>query len=95
MRYLLVKSSYTGFSTELGRRLAHIDGDFLICEVIGEISAQAGETLRKRLGRSYFTLDDFPRLPLEELGEGDKAVVMRALKGLKKDEKVEIKRRRW
>ncbi|ALM75667.1 hypothetical protein [Thermococcus barophilus] len=93
MPYQLVKSSYIGFKSELGRRLAHIDGDFLISEVIGKVSDDAGQLIIRSLKRSYFTLDDLPRLPLEELGEGDRKTLLRALKELKKGEKIEIKRR--
>lgn len=90
---MLVKSSYIGYKTHLGAGLAHIEGDFEVEETVGEITPRTAHLLRKSFERSYFTLADAPLIPFEELDEGDRRLILKALRGLKENEKLKIKRR--
>ncbi|AMM54746.1 hypothetical protein QDY65_10215 [Pyrococcus kukulkanii] len=85
---MLVKSLYIGFKTHIGAGLAHIEGDFEVKEVVGEISPKAAHILRKRF--PYITLADAPLIPLEELDERDRQLLIKALAGLKEDERLKI-----
>ncbi|AEH24793.1 hypothetical protein PYCH_11120 [Pyrococcus yayanosii CH1] len=85
---MLVKSSYIGFKTRIGAGLAHIEGDFEVKEVIGEISSKAAHILRRRF--PYITLADAPLIPLEELDEGDRQLLIKALSSLKENERLKI-----
>jgi len=72
--------------------LDHVDADFTIYEEVGEVSIETCRQIRKALGRDYITLADLPRIPLEGMNEGDKQLIMRALRGLKPDEKLKLGR---
>jgi len=72
--------------------LDHVDADFTIYEEVGEVSIETCRRIRKALGRDYITLADLPRIPLEGMNEGDKQLIMRALRGLKPDEKLKLGR---
>ena len=72
--------------------LDHVDADFTIYEEAGEVSIETCRQIRKALGRDYITLADLPRIPLEGMNEGDKQLIMRALRGLKPDEKLKLGR---
>ncbi|NJE46607.1 hypothetical protein E3E35_04075 [Thermococcus sp. GR7] len=93
MPWMLVKSSYIGFKTYLAGALSHTEGDFEVEEVLGEISLQTAHLLRKSLGRSYFTLADAPLIPFEKLDEGDRRLILKALRGLRENERLKIERR--
>jgi len=81
-----------GFRSPLTAMLDHVDADFTIYEEVGEVSIETCRQIRKALGRDYITLADLPRIPLEGMNEGDKQLIMRALRGLKPDEKLKLGR---
>jgi hypothetical protein len=88
----LLKARYVGFRSPLTAMLDHVDADFTIYEEVGEVSIETCRRIRKALGRDYITLADLPRIPLEGMNEGDKQLIMRALRGLKPDEKLKLGR---
>lgn len=92
MPYRLVRSTYIGFRNDVARRLSHVEGDFLISEIVGEVSDDTGIKLRKAFGRSYLTLDDLPGVINLNLPGRDRETLMRAFRGLKPNEKIELRR---
>lgn len=50
MPYLLVKSSYIGFDNPVAYALDHIEGDFAVEEIIGEISEDTAMKIEEALG---------------------------------------------
>jgi len=90
----LLKVKYVGFRSPLSTMLDHVDGDFTIYEEIGTVSIEAYKLIKKTLGQDYITLTDLPRVPFEGMDEEDRTIVMRALKGLKQNEKLKIDLRR-
>ncbi|MFA4639711.1 hypothetical protein [Pyrococcus kukulkanii] len=72
----------------MGAGLAHTEGDFEVKEVIGEISPKAAHILRRCF--QYITLADASLIPFEELDERDRWLLIRALSGLKENEKLKI-----
>ena len=81
-----------GFRSPLSSMLDHVDADFTIYEEVGEVSIETCRQIRKALGRDYITLADLPRIPIEGIDEGERQVIMRALRGLKPDEKLKFVR---
>ncbi len=86
----LFKLRYVDFSCSMYRMLDHSDADFTVVEEIGEVSEECTGLIIKAVGRPVLTLTDAPLIPFGEMDEGDKATMMRALKGLRKGEKLKI-----
>ncbi|NPA48218.1 MAG: hypothetical protein GXO14_06210 [Thermococci archaeon] len=86
----LFKLRYVDFSSSLYRMLDHSDADFTVIEEMGEVSDECARLIIRAVGRPVLTLTDAPLIPLGEMDEGDRAIVMRALEGLKEGEKLKI-----
>ncbi|HIP89122.1 MAG TPA: hypothetical protein EYH24_04105 [Thermococcus paralvinellae] len=91
MPYQLVKSSYIGFKTYIAEALSHGEGDFLVEEVIGEISDDTAMKIKEALGLEI-TLINAPLIPIDEIDEGDKMVLLKALQTLEGNEVLRIRR---
>ncbi len=81
-----------GFRSPLSAMLDHVDADFTVYEEVGEVSMEACRLIKRALGKDYITLADLPRIPLEGIDEGERQVIMKALRGLKPDEKLKFVR---
>nr|AHJ10942.1 hypothetical protein [uncultured Thermococcaceae archaeon] len=92
MPYLLVKSSYIGFDTPIAYALDHIEGDFAVEEIIGEISEETVMKIEEALGGLEITLANAPLIPLDEIDEGDRQLLLKALQTLESDEVLKIRR---
>ncbi|WP_148206235.1 hypothetical protein [Thermococcus gammatolerans] len=88
----LLKARYVGFRSPLTAMLDHVDADFTLYEEVGEVSVETCKLIRKVFGRSYLTLDDLPGVLKLKLPGRDREVLMRALSGLKPDEKLKLER---
>ena len=91
MPYQLVKSSYIGFKTYIAGALSHGEGDFLVEEVIGEISDDTAMKIEEALGLEI-TLANAPLIPIDEIDEGDRVVLLKALQTLEDNEVLRIRR---
>ncbi|HIP74816.1 MAG TPA: hypothetical protein EYH13_01410 [Thermococcus paralvinellae] len=91
MPYQLVKSSYIGFKTYIAEALSHGEGDFLVEEVIGEISDDTAMKIKEALGLEI-TLINAPLIPIDEIDDGDKMVLLKALQTLEGNEVLRIRR---
>jgi len=91
MPYQLVKSSYIGFKTYIAEALSHGEGDFLVEEIIGEISDDTAMKIKEALGLEI-TLINAPLIPIDEIDEGDKMVLLKALQTLEGNEVLRIRR---
>ena len=91
MPYQLVKSSYIGFKTYVAEALSHGEGDFLVEEVIGEISDDTAMKIEEALGLEI-TLANAPLIPIDEIDEGDRVVLLKALQTLEDNEVLRIRR---
>ena len=91
MPYQLVKSSYIGFKTYIAEALSHGEGDFLVEEIIGEISDDTAIKIKEALGLEI-TLINAPLIPIDEIDEGDKMVLLKALQTLEGNEVLRIRR---
>ena len=92
MPYQLVKSSYIGFKTYIAEALSHGEGDFLVEEVIGEISDDTVMKIEEALGELEITLTNAPLIPIDEINEGDRMVLLKALQTLESNEVLRIRR---
>ncbi len=81
-----------GFRSPLSQMLDHVDADFTVYEEVGEVSAEAFRIIRRAFGRSYLTLDDLPGIISLEIPGRDRDALMKALQGLKPDEKLVLGR---
>lgn len=79
-----------GFRSPLTAMLDHVDADFTVYEEVGEVSIETCRQIRRVFGRSYLTLDDLPGVINLKLPGRDRDVLMKALRGLKPDEKIKL-----
>ena len=92
MPCLLLKSSYIGFDNPVAYALDHIEGDFVVEEIIGEISEDTAMKIEEALGGLEITLANAPLIPLDEIDEGDRQLLLKALQTLENDEMLKIRR---
>ncbi|NJE08026.1 hypothetical protein E3E31_05730 [Thermococcus sp. M39] len=91
-RYHLIKRSYMGFSSYVSYVLDHFEGDFIIEEDLGELSEDTVKKIEEALGGLEITLANAPLIPLDDIDEGDRQLLLKALQTLESNEVLRIRR---